>query len=103
MNAQEEKFVAYWTERRKIWSWTTHAKRMFLNVVLPLSTLIDLVNYFIIGDTAYAFFTFTHLFNFVLNMLMLSVLIILGTGFASWNYNEGKYWEILRKNSKKLQ
>jgi hypothetical protein len=103
MNAQEEKFVNYWTERRKIWSWKTHSKKMFLNVVLPLAILIDLVNYFIIGDTAYTFFTFTHFFSVALNIIVLAVLIILGTGFASWNYNEGKYWGILRKNNKKLQ
>ena len=78
-------------------------KKMFLNVVLPLAILIDLVNYFIIGDTAYAFFTFTHLFSVALNILVLAILIILGTGFASWNYNESKYWGILRKNNRKLQ
>ena len=103
MNAQEEKFISYWSEKRKQWNWRTHAKKVFSNVVLPLAILIDLVNFFIIGDTEYAFFTFTHLFSILLNLLVLSVLIILGSGFANWNYNEGKYWGILRKNSNKLQ
>lgn len=103
MTPQEKQFVDYWTEKRKKWSWKKHTYQTFITIVLPIAILIDLVNYFIIGDTEYTFFTFTHLFTFLLNLLILSVLIIMGSGFTNWNYNEGKYWSILRKNANKLQ
>ena len=103
MTPQEKNFIAYWTEKRKKWSWKKHTYQTFMTVVLPLSLLIDLVNYFIIGDTQYSFFTFAHFFTFLLNLIILSVIIILGSGFVNWNYNEGKYWNILRRNSNKLQ
>jgi len=103
MTPQEKKFVDYWTEKRKKWSWKRHTYQTFMTIVLPLAILIDLVNYFIIGDTEYTFFTFTHFFIFLLNLIILSILIILGSGFVNWNYNEGKYWSILRKNTNKLQ
>ncbi len=103
MTPKEKEFVDYWNEKRKKWSWKKHSYQTFVTAALPIAILIDTVNYFIIGDTAYDFFTFSHLLNFLLNLVILSVLVILGSGFANWNYNEGKYWSILRKNSNKLQ
>lgn len=103
MTPKEKEFVDYWTEKRKKWSWRKHSYHTFITVALPLSILIDLVNYFIIGDTEYDFFTFSHLGTFIFNLIIISVVIILGSGFANWNYNEGRYWSILRKNTNKLQ
>lgn len=103
MTPQEKKFLDYWAEKRKKWSWKKHSYQTFITVALPIALLIDLVNYFIIGDTHYAFFTFTHLFIFLLNLFVFSIFIILGSGFANWNYNEMKYWKIVRKNKNKLQ
>lgn len=103
MTPKEKQFVDYWAEKRKKWSWKEHSTKTFINIVLPIAVLIDGVNYFIIGDTEYNFFTFTHLFTFLLHIFLLSVVIILGSGFTNWNYNEGKYWSILRKNTNKLQ
>jgi len=103
MTPKEKLFVDYWTEKRKNWSWKKHSSKTFLTIVLPLAVLIDFVNFFIIGDTEYTFFTFSHLFTILFNTFLLSVVIILGSGFTNWNYNEGKYWSILRKNANKLQ
>lgn len=103
MTQEEKQFVAYWTEKRKNWSWKRHSYRTFVTTALPISVLIDLVNYFIIGDTAYTFFTFEHLFTFLLNTFLLAIVLILGSGLMDWNYNEGKYWSILRKHTNKLQ
>ncbi|WP_293300841.1 hypothetical protein [Pedobacter sp. UBA4863] len=103
MTPQEKQFVNYWSEKRKQWRWKKHSYRTFITVVLPIAILIDLVNYFIIGDTTYDFFSFGHFFVFLLNLIVLSILIILGSGLINWNYNESKYWNILRKSTNKLQ
>lgn len=102
MTQKERQFIDFWTEKRKTWSWKKHTYQTFLFAALPIAILIDLVNYFIIGDTSYSFFSFAHLFNFLLNLLGLSAMLILGSGFIDWNYNEGKYWRILRKENDNL-
>ncbi|MFN0291728.1 hypothetical protein [Pedobacter helvus] len=103
MTQKEKQFVDYWTEKRKTWSWKKHTYQTFFSVALPISILIDLVNYFVIGDTTYTFFSFAHLFTYLLNFLTLAVALILGAGFVNWNYNEGKYWRILRKQNNNLR
>ena len=103
MTPQEKEFAIYWAEHRKKWSWKTHTIKTFTKIVLPIVALIDLVNYFIIGDTDYSFFSFMHLFILLRNLIVLSILIIMATGILDWGYNENKYWSILRKNKNKLQ
>lgn len=103
MTQKEKQFIDYWTEKRKKWSWKRHTYRTFVTIVLPIAILIDLVNYFIIGDTEYTFFTFGHLFTYLLNTVLLAIVIILVSGLMDWNYNEGRYWSILRRNTNKLQ
>jgi hypothetical protein len=103
MQPQEQKFVAYWSKERKKWNWKRHTSTTFMRIVLPATIVIDLVNYFIIGDTEYSFLSFTHLFFVLRNLILLSVLVILGSGLFHWNYNENKYWTILRKYTNKLQ
>lgn len=103
MTPQEETFVNYWAAKRKTWKWSTHLQKTFFKIVLPIVVLIDLVNYFIIGDTEYSFFSFTHLFRIIVNIIFLGVVIIMSTGIVEWNYNESKYWGILRKYMNKLQ
>lgn len=103
MTNRQQQFVDFWSEKRKTWSWKKHTYQTFLYVALPIAILIDLVNYFIIGDTTYLFFSFAHLFNFLLNLFMLAVVLVLATGFINWNYNEGKYWRILRKQNNNLR
>ena len=103
MTPQEEAFVNYWKEKRKEWKWSKHLKITFFRIVLPIVVLIDLVNYFIIGDTEYSFFSFTHFLRVLVNTIFLGVIIIMSTGIVEWNYNESKYWGILRKYMNKLQ
>lgn len=103
MTPQEQEFVAYWSEKRKLWSWRKHSIKTFLNIVLPVAVLIDFVNYFVIGDTEYDFISFLHFFIFLRNLIGLSILIIMGSGIIDWGYNEKRYWGILRKNKNKLQ
>ena len=103
MTPTEEAFVNYWAAKRKEWKWSKHLKKTFFKIVIPLVILIDLVNYFIIGDTEYDFFSFTHFFNVLTNTIFLGVIIIMATGIIEWNYNENKYWAILRKYMNKLQ
>jgi hypothetical protein len=102
MTPQEEKFIAFWSQKRKTWKWNAHFKKTFFKIVLPFATLVDLVNYFIIGDTTYNFFSFSHLLTLIGNILFFSVAIIMLTGITEWNYNENKYWRIMRKNKDKF-
>ena len=103
MTSQEQEFIAYWSEKRKKWSWRKHTISTFINIVIPVVALIDLVNYFIIGDTEYVFFSFMHLFTLLRNLLFIAIAIILGSGIVDWGYNERKYWRILRENKNKFQ
>lgn len=103
MTSQEKEFVDYWGERRKKWNWKNHSYQTFIRIVLPIAVAIDLTNYFVVGDTEYSFFSFSHLFSFIKILLLISVFIILAGGFISWNLNENRYWKILRKNTDKLQ
>ncbi len=103
MTPQEQMFVDYWSEKRKKWSWKKHTYTTFKNIVLPVVILIDLVNFFVIGDTEYDFFSFMHLFILLRNLFLIGVLVILGSGIVDWGYNENRYWSILRKYKNKLQ
>lgn len=103
MSPQEKAFTDYWSVKRKRWKWNIHTKKTFVNIVLPLVISINLVNYFIIGDTAYNFFSFTHLYILIKNTVLFSVLLILGSGIVEWNFNESRYWRIMRKYINKLQ
>lgn len=103
MTPQEQAFVNYWSEKRKKWSWRKYSYTIFITIVIPFTLLVDLVNFFIIGDTTYSFLSFSHLFVFLSNLVILSVVIIMGSGIINWNFNENKYWHILRKNADKLQ
>jgi hypothetical protein len=103
MTPTEKQFVAYWEQRRKHWNWITHAKKIFLKIALPLTFLINLVNYFIVGDTSYNFFSFYHLWEIIRNLVVISVFLIMTTGLVDWNLNESRYWRIKRKYMNKLQ
>lgn len=88
MTFQEQQFVTYWSEKRKLWSWKKHSYKTFLNTALPIAILIDLVNYFVIGDTEYSFLSFLHIFIFFRNLVGVAVIVILGSGIIDWSYNE---------------
>lgn len=103
MTPEEQKFIIYWEEKRKTWRWTLHAKKIFVQYALPFSIFLDLANYYIVGDTAYDFFSFGHIWQFLWSTFLISSLIILASGIAQWNFNESKYWHIKRKYFNKLQ
>lgn len=101
MSPQEEDFINFWAKERKDWSWLKHAKKIFSRYALPLALLIDITNFFIIGDTEYYFFSISHLMIFVRNLVMLSVFMIMTSGLLYWNINENRFWNLKRKYNKK--
>ena len=97
MTIGEQEFIKYWTKMRKDWSWMKHGIRTFWRLAAPLTLLIDSMNYFIIGDTEYDYFSLAHFFVFSKNLILFSVFTILISGIWFWNYHENKYWHIKRK------
>ena len=98
MNAEEENYVNYWSLARKKWSWSKKFMTAVQNFAVPFVILIHLTNFFIIGDVSYAFLSFRHLLQFLINLLFASIFSGFAYGFYHWNINERKYRKILKKD-----
>jgi len=99
MTSSEEKFIAYWEEKRKTWSWPENFKKGALYIAWPVVVLIDLINFFIIGDISYAFISLPHLFYLLFNLLWAGVLTGFAYGLYNWNINEIRYTRLMRSRN----
>lgn len=97
MSPQEQDFINYWSKMRKDWSWMRHGIKTFWRVALPITLLIDSMNYFIIGDINFDYFSLDHIFVLLKYLILFSIFTILVSGIWFWNYHESKYWRIQRK------
>lgn len=98
MTEREKRFFKYWGAARKKWMWGESFKRTALYFVLPFVFLIDTINFFIIGDADYAYLSLRHIWDVITNFATFSILIGFTYNFFTWNINEMKYWEIVRKS-----
>jgi len=99
MTSSEKEFIEYWETERKTWSWAKKFKKGALYIAWPIVIMIDLINFFIIGDISYAFISLSHLFYLLFNLLWAGVLAGFAYGFYSWNVNEIKYSRLIRKRN----
>ena len=102
MRPSDRKFVEYWQTARKDWNWGKTFKNGVLYFALPIVILIDLVNFFIIGDVNYAFLSFNHFYHLLKNFLPTALFIGFAYGLYDWNSKEQKYWRILKKHKDEL-
>lgn len=98
MTPREKKFVDYWSVARKSWNWGKRFKKTVLHFVLPLVLLVDMINFFIVGDVSYGFISLTHFWRLGLTFVILAVLIGFTYNLITWNANEMRYWSIMKKN-----
>ncbi len=97
----EKAFIEKWSITRKTWSWGQNFKKTFLYIALPLIFMIDVFNFLAIGDISYAYISFQHFFQLVLNILLYGVLLTFIYNLLYWNRNEVRYKFIMRKHSQK--
>lgn len=100
MTPREKKFIDYWSVARKNWNWGKNFKKTVLQLVLPLVLLVDVINFFIVGDVSYGFISLKHFWRLGLNFVILSVLIGFTYNLVIWNTNEMRYWSIMKRNKK---
>ena len=98
MTQAEKEFVEYWKKRRTQWNWAKTFKTGALYYGVPIVLLIDLMNYFVIAGSKYAFISFRHLFELGFNLIWIGALSGFFYGFFGWNSKEGKYRRIIRKD-----
>lgn len=104
MTSSEKKFIAYWEEKRKTWSWGKNFRKGALYIAWPIVIMIDLINFFIIGDINYAFISLSHVFYLLFDLLWTGVLAGFAYGLYNWNVNEIKYGRLIKKrNNENLQ
>ena len=89
--------MEYWKKERKSWNWGKVFKKGVLQFAWPVIILIDLVNFFIIGDLNYAFISFDHLFYLIKKLLVFGALLGFAYGFFDWNGNERRYKRLTRQ------
>ncbi|HXH99010.1 MAG TPA: hypothetical protein VNI52_01990 [Sphingobacteriaceae bacterium] len=100
MTGGEKRFFDSWGIARKKWKWGENFKRTALYFVLPFVLLIDTINFFIIGDAKYAYMSFGHLWDLITNFIGFSLFIGFTYNLFTWNINEMRYWELVRKSKK---
>lgn len=100
MTKQEEVFLQEWDIKRRKWKWG----KVFLNgviyIALPLVIIIDFVNFFIVGDVAFGFFSLFHLWELIQTFLIFSLIIGTVYGAYAWYSNELKFQSLKRQESK---
>ena len=102
MTSGEKKFFKQWSIDRKKWRWGEKFKRTALYFVLPLVLLIDVINFFIIGDAKYAYLSFEHVWTVITNFVTFSIVIGFAYNLFTWNINEMRYWKIAGKNKNEV-
>lgn len=97
MEAEELDFLKIWEAKRKRWKWGKVFVNTILYFALPIVVTIDFVNFFIIADTSFGFFSFAHLWQFIQTLLIFSLIMGSGFGIFYWYSNEIKFQRLLRK------
>jgi len=100
MTESEIEFIKAWEIRRKKWKWSRVLFKISLFLALPLVVLIDLVNFFIVGDVLYPFFSFSHLLQIIQNLIIFSLILGIGFGAFTWYSNEIKFQKLKNKEAK---
>ncbi|WP_423146314.1 hypothetical protein [Rubrolithibacter danxiaensis] len=97
MTSSEKEFITYWSKARREWNWGKTFAVGVLYISLPVIILYDLVNFFIIGDVVYPYFSFTHFFNLLFKFIWTGIPGGFIYGLYNWNSREVRYKKLLKK------
>jgi hypothetical protein len=100
MDAEELAFLQNWELKRKNWSWGRVFFNAVLYVVVPIVFTVDFINFFIIADTNFGFFSWEHLWEFIKTFFVFSLIIGSSFGVYYWYFNELKFQRLTRKQEK---
>lgn len=100
MDAEELDFLQNWEVKRKKWSWGKFFFNTVLYVAVPIVLTIDFINFFIIADTNFSFFSWEHLWEFIKTLLVFSLFIGSSFGVFYWYSNELKFQRLTQKQEK---
>ncbi|WP_026902599.1 hypothetical protein [Pedobacter glucosidilyticus] len=100
MDAEELAFLESWEIRRRKWRWGRVFFNTILYIAVPVVLTIDFINFFIIADTNFGFFSLEHLWEFLKTLLVFSLIIGSSFGVFYWYSNELKFQRLTRKQEK---
>lgn len=97
MNEIDERFIAWWGERRKIGKWKYGLKHGVLMFALPVYTATELFRFFTQRQGEYEW----SLTRIVIGIAVWSLLGLLSFGLIQWQMLEKRYHKLQKQNSRK--
>lgn len=98
MSEEEDLFLKEWEVKRRNWRWGKFIRKTTSNITFPIILITDLMNFFVIGDVKFGFFSFSHLWEIIKLLILFSLLITLPYGLFYWYSNELKFQKLSRKS-----
>ncbi|MCW5912833.1 MAG: hypothetical protein KIT62_17310 [Cyclobacteriaceae bacterium] len=93
MTELDERFIAWWEEKRKAGKWKYAFKHGVLLFALPVYTAVELFRYFSRTDYELS------VTRIVIGALIWSILGLLSFGLIQWQTQERRYQKIKSQNS----
>lgn len=97
MGLDQNQFIKYWETKRKNWKWGYFFSKTTLNITIPIVLIIDLVNFFVVADVKFGFFSINHIWEIIKLLILFSAIITLPYGLFYWYSNELRYQKINRR------
>lgn len=97
MSEEEDNFITNWKRKRNDWKWSKFLKNTTYYITFPIVLIIDFVNFFIVADVSFSFFSFSHIWELIKMLILFSLIITIPYGLFYWYSNELKFQKLNRK------